>query len=88
MSDLKIIVMFVCIGVLFTGVLALLSSESENLQEYSAPTNYTEPSTSSFTSLATAINFDTGIWFIDNWIVSIFTAIAVFLTYRAIRGQG
>jgi hypothetical protein len=89
MFDLKIIVLFVTFGILFGGVMLLLGNEVASSGEYIAPgAEETTPTLGAFDAMKEGLTFNTGVWIIDNWVVSIVGAITAFLIYRAVRGQG
>lgn len=90
MSDLNIIVLFVAFSVLFGGVMVLVGQTVDTGGEYIDPSNtssYDEPSLGAFSTLKEGLSLNTGVWVIDNWVVTIVGIITVFLIYRAARGQ-
>ena len=89
MSDLKVIILFVIFSVLFGGVMVLIGQTVSTGGEYIDPSNttYDQPSAGAFTALQDGLSLNTGVWIIDNWVVTIIGAIIVFLIYRALRGQ-
>lgn len=89
MSDLKAITFLISFAIIFGGTMALIASEEHEGTEYeTGALNYTEPSINPFNQVKGVVaTISTGNDFIDSLIVSIFSALVVFLIYRAVRGQ-